>query len=65
MKNNVIVLLMLFVQDLSYKKVLLAKLLNSDHVIVADDMWSNLSNVSEQIVEHLEGFQDVVLSEIY
>ena len=65
MKNNVIVLLMLFVQDLSYKKVLLAKLLNSDYVIVADDMWSNLSNVSEQIVEHLEGFQDVVLSEIY
>ena len=38
MKNNVIVLLMLFVQDLSYKKVLLAKLLNSDYVIVADDM---------------------------
>ena len=65
MKNNVIVLLMLFVQDLSYKKVLLAKLLNSDYVIVADDMWSNLSNVSEQIVEHLEGFKDVVLSEIY
>ena len=60
-----IVLLILLVQDLSYKKVLLAKLLKSDYVIIADDMSSNLSNFSEQIVEHLQGFQDVVLSEIY
>ena len=52
-------------QDLFYKKALLAKLLKSDYVIIADDMWSNLSNFSEQIAEHLEGFQDVVLSEIY